>query len=60
MILLLSFGLIDDFLLVFFFHEYPALFSIATHPHILVSTTFESQHLHLHFNYTLNGEYLRE
>jgi hypothetical protein len=56
----LSFGLIDGFSLVPFSHEYPALFSITTHPYILVTTAFESQHLHLHFNYTLDGVYLRE
>jgi hypothetical protein len=48
------------FLTIFFAHEYPALFFITTHPYILVERVFESQHLNLHFDYTLDGEYLRE
>jgi zinc-binding in reverse transcriptase len=34
--------------------------SIATHLHILVSSTFPLEQLILHFNYTLDGDYLTE
>jgi hypothetical protein len=48
------------FLNVSFARKYPTLFSITTHPHILVDIIFKAQHLHLHFNYTLDGKYPRE
>jgi hypothetical protein len=48
------------FHITFFSHEYSALFSIVTHPHILVSLAFELGQLKLHFNYTLDEDYLTE
>jgi zinc-binding in reverse transcriptase len=48
------------FLNVSFAHEFPTLYSIASHPNILVTIVFEDKVIHLHFDDILDGNYLRE